>query len=415
MLLGMSGSERPTDMTGKPNIAGLREFSRISDRKLTPFFVGRSEVLEDIEWTCSQAFQDYRAGRRTEDATRLIQGAPGAGKTAILGFLEERWNARRRDGDRTAPIAIRLAGQQLTGWDDLFLHMEGKLPAGPLTRFFGLFRNRLTMKLNLPFLEVSSRADRASTSADDFIAPVCLMIDEVQNLKSNGAGNIHDDVKEVFATLHLGTHGLPFVPVLAGLSRLPSGAVHSLPALVPEEARRSVEMFLTHFGVRGGEADRERWTGLIAQISQGWPQHLHTALNELAGALAKNEGNLAGIDADAVQAEIHARREDDYRSRLSPVCRRATGLLGAVAGAMKPDGERPGSVIKLIRHFTAHDDPEWSLPEGMTAEACYDEMLRAGILQDDAGTVTCPIPSFRTWLVRSAAVARDDGGLRLES
>ena len=415
-------------MTAEPDFGGLREFARTRDRRLTPFFVGRAAVLDDIEWTCGQALRDYRSGRRTEDATRLIQGAPGAGKTAILGFLEDKWNARRRDGDRTAPVAVRLAGQQLASWDDLFLHMEGKLPAGPLARFFGRFRNHLTVKLNLPFLEISGTSEGTSASVDDFTAPVCLMVDEVQSLKSDGTGNVHDDVKEIFSVLHLGTHGLPVVPVLAGLaysrdrlreaglSRLPSGAVHTLPALSPVEACRSVELFLDHFRVRGEAADRERWSERIATDSQGWPQHLHTALNELAAALAEREGDLACLDVGTVRAAMRERREEYYHSRLSPACRRSIGLLGTVSGKMRPDGESPGSVIRLIQRCHRDDEPEWSLPEDMTAAGFYDEMLRVGILQDDDGIVSHPIPSFRAWLVgRAVAAGREGGGLQPET
>ena len=196
----------------------------------------------------------------------------------------------------------------------------------------------------------------------------------------------------------------------AGLSRLPSEAVHTLPTLSPTETRRSVKLFLDYFRVRGEGAARERWGEGIAGDSQGLPQHLHTALSEMAAALAERDGDLARLDVGAVHAAMRRRREDYYQSRLSPMCRRSIGLLGTVSGEMRPGGEWPGSVIRLIQRCHRDDEPEWSLPEDVTAAGFYDDILRVGILQDDDGIVSHPIPIFRAWLVRRAEAAGREGG-----
>ena len=73
-----------------PDLEGLRSFSEPSDRGATPFFVGRAGEIEDIERVLARALRHAEAGQRSAGATRLIQGAPGAGKSALLAHLEEK-------------------------------------------------------------------------------------------------------------------------------------------------------------------------------------------------------------------------------------------------------------------------------------------------------------------------------------
>ncbi len=83
--------------------------------------------------------------------------------------------------------------------------------------------------------------------------PLCLMFDEMQNITERQVQNLEP--------LHLGTHGIPVVSVLAGLahtrdvldrlsmSRISDGADHTLGTLSYGEAAEAVEMFLDEFRI----------------------------------------------------------------------------------------------------------------------------------------------------------------------
>ena len=69
---------------------GLAFFIGGSDKNPPPVFVGRQEVLEDVVRVAERAWTLRATGE--SGVTRIIQGAPGAGKSSILTKLEERLN-----------------------------------------------------------------------------------------------------------------------------------------------------------------------------------------------------------------------------------------------------------------------------------------------------------------------------------
>ncbi len=98
--------------TDGPDLEGLAKFVEMGDRRWTPFFVGREERITVAERFCAETLS--LAKRRewvVEGATRVLQGAPGAGKTAILSELKRRWKRKRR----TAPVAVGVDAADLAG------------------------------------------------------------------------------------------------------------------------------------------------------------------------------------------------------------------------------------------------------------------------------------------------------------
>ena len=72
---------------------GLIDFIVGGEKNSPPVFVGRQDVLDDIievaRWSWSR--RDHRQG--SPGVTRIVRGAPGAGKNSILGELEKRLNS----------------------------------------------------------------------------------------------------------------------------------------------------------------------------------------------------------------------------------------------------------------------------------------------------------------------------------
>ncbi|MCY4228028.1 MAG: hypothetical protein OXF20_10140, partial [Gammaproteobacteria bacterium] len=63
----------------------LETFLRQTEGSPPPVFIGREGVLEDIALAAEQVWKDTGSGMRgMEKATRIVQGAPGAGKSSIL-------------------------------------------------------------------------------------------------------------------------------------------------------------------------------------------------------------------------------------------------------------------------------------------------------------------------------------------
>ena len=84
----------------------LRDYVAGEAREAPPVFAGRRGVIADIEETAATTFNRWREGRRFPGLTRVVQGAPGAGKSSLLARLQEKWEAAREGGDRSA--AARL-------------------------------------------------------------------------------------------------------------------------------------------------------------------------------------------------------------------------------------------------------------------------------------------------------------------
>ena len=256
--------------------------------------------------------------------------------------------------------------------------------------------------------------------------PVCLMVDEIQN--------VTPAAKEVLNTLHEGKPGLPIVPVLAGLgnsydivsapevglSRLEIDAVRNLGALAPDEAHQAVETMFAACRVDRTGAD-DGWPALLAERSDGWPQHLHNGMRALAAELARVDGKLVDVGAEAVLGRERDYRERAYLARISPEMEASRQLVAALFEALPQDGV-PRDVIET--EVDSLGQPRdagrraLQLPRGIDSEEFVSHLIRRGALQRGPHRrYSCPIPSFRRFLIAygtgeygaGAAAGKDDG------
>ena len=96
----------------------LGKFGQRSDKNKAIFFVGRKDIIAGIESTVAEI--ESRIKSETSDTelqpgmllsnqdTCLIQGAPGAGKSALLSYLQNRWMARSN-----GPVVVRVEPVEL--------------------------------------------------------------------------------------------------------------------------------------------------------------------------------------------------------------------------------------------------------------------------------------------------------------
>ena len=398
-----------------PDVAGLRAFALEDDRLPPPAFVGRRDIIADIERAVAQA---AAGGTAVRGRTRLVFGAPGAGKTALLYELARRWRARAADGDASAPASVDCEPGDLAS---PIAFTEAVLSAlisdsshdvatsttteggGGVPGVAGLSVSRTT---SVPSLVDSVRAGRTpwaaireATQPEHLTRPVVLLVDEAQNMPGDPSG---DGRTHLLTEIHDGRHGLPIVAVLGGLgdskqvmakrgiSRFARDAVHSLPPLTEDECADAVKRFLARHQIAGDEGALARWRRRIAEACNGWPQHLHNYLCGAAQALADAGGDLERAELDHALAAGDDWRQQYYDARLEGVNANFPAVADVV-GQIPESGAPTHRIVEWCREATG------SPAAGSDLHA---RMIHDGVLQEmSGGLVTCPIPSFRRYIL----------------
>ena len=411
-----------------PNLQGLAAFMNRGDREDAVFFVGRDHEIGAVERLCTRAFDLARSGKAARGATCLFQGAPGAGKTALLLELQYRWlgtpatdDAPARSGSGAVlPVVVHWSdlGSEETvvrailkavdsGLDEAYRQTrssDANVSAGVAGWFrAGKRSGQTTSPPALTFVELAEAV--ASFHGGSWPGPVCLMVDEIQATEQGHAS--------VLGRVHEGVPGLPIVPVLAGLgssedrlsslnvglSRLTARSVHHIGALTHAEAREAVDRMLAAYRIdRHGKSTD--WPETLATWSEAWPQHLHNSMRALAEGLLEAGGRLSDVDAGRV-AQVEADlRGESYRARVSPEMDSARKLVAQVMAALPAAGLRRGQVLGEIERAADPAEPEWHLPDGLTPGAFLEQLIHRGALQQGQDDLfRCPIPSFRDYLI----------------
>ncbi len=423
-------------MTHEPDIKGLEEFFYKGDKNSTQFFAGREKLISAIETTVNELSNDIRQlsieDVTSDQRTWLIQGAPGAGKTALQWYLRDRWLA-----DKDGPVVVNALLGDLADRDKLAASIANKiLPKGEdqlwtertVSHTAGVQAKldasrttsesiprgaldladlrRLYQKPRMHWLRRLLPFGRRKVAEP---RPVVLIIDEIQAMNSEAGEVLHD--------LHVGVAGLPVIPLLAGLawsqerlreagiSRFNTGQmshVQTLTPLQPEEAAESVKLMLRAYYVTATDKEAEDIACWIAGLSDGWPQHLRHYMRALAGNLAANKGNLSELDRNWVQAEGDAKRQSYYLDRLQgTLVVEHSGVLAQVAKNIGNIGCRYKELVKMLdnHRWRKNSEPDEVMPENMEPRAFVQEMIRSGIAHKTGKQVTIPIPSFKRFLI----------------
>ena len=97
----------PRTLVTEPDLDALRRFSELPDREATPYFGGRADEIGLVERALNRIRERAREGhwQPSGGETILFQGAPGAGKSALLHHLVRSW----RSADQGAPVVVSTA------------------------------------------------------------------------------------------------------------------------------------------------------------------------------------------------------------------------------------------------------------------------------------------------------------------
>ena len=403
---------------------GIEFFIGGSDKNPPPVFVGRHKVLEDVVRVARRAWTLRETGE--SGVTRIIQGAPGAGKSSILAELNRQLNVGKPN--QGEPRILNLDSVELTA-KNLPLTLKKlaeMIDAKAAVSFIPDVGQDISVGVSANIigtgggLNVSSGRTRAPFSASlaalqTWIVsnvkgkamqwPIIVAVDEAQNLP---AGNQTEEA-QLLRGFHACTIRQPITLVLAGLSNTEQVAdslgltrglhFHRIGCLDGNDRVEVLLGFCDRFGIEIGSCRGN--LELLAKHTDGWPRHLHWVLIAIAkAALAKGiDGELDRItDWDELERESQQSRNDYYLRQQGELLRQRSNLVAAV-------------LIHLNESFTAGDVQEtieastgtsvkWILPPNMDSEQFYRQLVRRGVLEERAnGTVHCPIPSFKSFLI----------------
>ncbi len=423
----------PRTPATEPDLDALRRFSELPDREATPYFGGRADEIGLVERALNRIRDRARDGHwhPSGGETILFQGAPGAGKSALLHHLVRSW----RSAGQEAPAAVAIEASHYADERALALHVaEAVDPA-----LSAQFRRSVTthssttksLGAGIPGFATGDAAaetgrQAASVPAEPSLANVgkalsksgqciALILDEAQDLEGFDA----DSVRPVVSKIHKGSHGGPFLAVFAGLahsqsvlqdrgiSRFSRGHDRTLEALSFGDAVEIVHLMLADCRVRGDRETKRQWAHALANESCGWPQHLHVAVQALAVQLlaASTPGQLEAVDSSfgvAVFQESALARDEYYERRIDAPLAAARHLLAEIFRRMG-DGATLDASLSHIREAAHPGVGSRSLPKEYDEERFLNHMIRRGVLQHASGQMlACPIPSLRDYIERMA-------------
>ena len=419
-----------------PDLDALRRFSELPDREATPYFGGRADETGLVERALNRIRERAREGHwhPSGGETILFQGAPGAGKSALLHHLVRGW----RSAGPEAPVVVSTAASHYVNEAALAIRVAKAVDPTLAARFRRTVatRSSTTRSLRGGVPGVATGNAATEMSRQEAMAPaepaledvmeaiselrrtIVLVLDEAQVLESFDA----DSTRPVITGLHTGSHGGSLLPVFAGLAH--SGTVlqdcgisrfsidhdRTLEVLSFDEAVETVHLMLADCRVRGDRGIKRRWAQALANESCGWPQHLHVAMRALAAQLlaASTPGQLEAVDSGFGVAVLRASalaREKYYGRRIDAPLAAARHLLAEIFRRMG-DEATLDALLSHIREAAHPGVGSRSLPKEFDEERFLDHMIRRGVLQHASGhTLACPIPSLRDYIERMALPA----------
>ncbi len=397
------------------NKAHLMDFVAQGDRREPFVFVGREDILQDIE---QQLRQTRQAGRSVQNA-RVLHGPPGSGKSSVLLELEGIYK------DNANILPVHLAGNDLTnqvkvakafvkacGVDPEVLHQEHT------TRLAGSF--------SIAWVGVNIEKGRSEASPSDQLLQgsadtwsivkrylelpaqtvFLVLVDEAQRVERDRRSENNAVLLDLFDGR---TGEVGCMAVFAGLSdtsaqlklagaspRLVSDGLRQVGPLEKDNVRALVGAFLTHaaFGLDALPLDHDAIADVIVAASDCYPRHVQSYLRGLAKEFGRDE---AQIDISKALDRGRAFRVDFYKEIVGDA------ELDEFADALSLLTKR----TPANEDFRFYDITKIAEDElGMSREDAKRSFMRAihcGLIErhEDGASLAAPlkfsVPSFRTY------------------
>ena len=365
------------------------------DRGPARYFHGRKQILRDFSEIAAEAIR-WKAG-----TTFLIQGAPGAGKTALLTECE---SLAQKSGWESAEIS------SVALWDPNALQQSLKL-----RRTWQVDGG--SARVGVPWIgEAEISTERAPQTVENLLRggknPLLLTLDEAQILGEENefpADQIRT-VRHVLNAIHNGTLDRAVILVVAGLgttvdafgslgvSRFEGRCLVRLGALGKEAERAVLRDWLTKEGQAKG--DPTAWIDAIAQETYGWPQHILSYVDPALKQLDADTGGMTAKGLNAVLETGRARRATYYEHRVRGFDEEHRQSFARLFIDLPLGGSVTGSAIRSSL------TQEYGFEE---AAQLFRRAARQGAIDERSGRYVIPVPSMHDWLVSNYARAQGPG------
>ena len=362
----------------------------ISDRGPARYFHGRKQILNDFEKLLEYSTQNKWG------TTFLIQGAPGAGKSALLAECGKLAGRRKW---KVVDIPVRAIWsvdelQRTLGRGNIPVatHGSAQVGGGPIGKL------EITAKL------ASDTMLNMLRSGKD---PLLLRLDEAQRIGTTISRTNVDQfatATDVLYAIHNGELSRPVILITAGLgmtadafgalgiSRFALGAFVELGALDKESERAVLHDWLKKDG--GVKGNPTTWIDAIVQETHGWPQHI---LSYVKPALSQLHADKRVMTAEGLNAILEAGREGRstyYEHRAQEFGTKQRRSLAKLFTNVPLGGSL--DIEDIMMSLTQEYGSE-------TAKKIFHQALYKGVLYRRRGDYAIPIPSMQDWLVSKYA------------
>lgn len=329
------GQLRGQDDVPLHDFLAQRDRAQLSTGRGVPFFSGREREISTFRQMANALLLDRRS-----NATLVVEGPPGAGKSALLAqFMEEtrafptnasgnrRWLpvllngahaeiphgigravdsaiARRMSLDllaaapgEDADVAERL--RAFLGEDSVRQMKRGlrEIASTVMDRGFGALGVRIGGASSDRLEQLEHVADRRAKDWSDW--QIVLLIDEAQQISDQAPGAIPGTLSSIHqgfvpAPISFCAFGLPGTWEAlgdAGISRGSVGCDLPLAGLNDEASQMAVRRCFAQYQVENGDD----WERAILERSANWPQHLAVYLNAALTTLERDMGAQRGF------------------------------------------------------------------------------------------------------------------------
>lgn len=358
------------------------------------YFHGREEILH----TFTSVLEHYRIHKR--GTIFLIQGATGAGKTALIHECKKRVEKRWQIAD--------LYPNALWSPDDLS-HCLGKKKSIRVSSVSAEVGVKKIVKANAGFsVDVNPITLTMMKILQDDRKPLLLILDGAQSLGSKGV--IPDEMRGVITSvlykIHNGQLGRPVMLLAAGLgtaetafnmldiSRFEDDCRVLIGCLDDESTCAVIRDFIVHKGhLNQPPSD---WIETIANRTHGWPHHIISYADPASKYLAVHQHNLTD---DALESVLQSGRDnqvDYYRIRLKGIGRKKRQILAKIFANVPLKGtiDKEDLMFAILEKYSQKE-----------ADDLFNRALKQGIIDERKdGDYGIPIPSFHTWLVNEYGV-----------
>ena len=430
--------------------SALRDYDRRRDRATPPVFVGRVDELAFLHQTVAAA----KSG--AEGITAVVQGVPGAGKSALCNQFEQ--EARAASGD-DAPVVIvskdcsffnrtpvsmakELAAdvpvrmdllRRLPGFEKAEDHVRRAVGVATALLKRGSSLDLAVQAMNLD--ESSSLGVTLDTFAEKMWPAgitLVLSIDEMQSMEDtplvrNNLRQIHGKrFNTNIAIVGFGLRDTAARLRRLGLSRLGSHQVRPLGCMSRTDASRLVDETFNHLGLASEDEDwrsyakalhfgPDDWTAwrnaakaVILEESVDFPHHLVNGIRAvcrmtLAGELHSGEGQLTILRQQCLDS-----KKEYYAARLEPLANHTMAL----AAALRKSNEAGEVDAAVVLNALEESDNNGRRTDGETATAVLNGLIERGLLTTRGTTMLgVEIPSLTHYLADELESSLTQGGI----